>query len=114
MANFAHKDAACNWQGVAGQVFDSAGNTVKNYIVKITGTYNSNPVSALAVTGMVSGTPYGPGGYEVILGTTPLDSVDLLSIQVFDTTGKAVTNALKFSTSSDCTKNLVIINFKAN
>ena len=114
LANFVHADAACNWQGVAGQVFDSTGNSLINYIVKITGKYNGNSVSSLAVTGTVSGNPYGPGSYEIVLGTTAVDSADLLSIQVFDSTGKAVSNALKFSTSSDCTKNLVLINFKAN
>ena len=112
MTNFAHTDAACNWQGIAGQVFDKSGNTVNNFVIKISGTYNNAALSSLAVTGLAS--VYGPGGYEVVLGTTAIDSTDLLSIQVFDATGKAVTNSLKFSTSSDCSKNLVIINFKEN
>ena len=113
MTNFAHLDAGCNWQGVAGQVFDSTGTPVKNDVVKITGTYNNAAVSLLGVTGMVSGNPYGPGSYEIVLGKTAINSIDLLSIQVFDAAGKALTDPLKFSTSSDCTKNLVVINFKA-
>lgn len=112
MTNFAHADAGCNWQGVAGQVFDSSGNSVKNYVVKVTGVYNNASISLLGITGMVSGNPYGLGSYEIILGTTPVDSIDLLTIQVFDSTGKGITDPLKFSTSSDCSKNLVIINFK--
>lgn len=114
MTNFAHTDAGCSWQGVAGQVFDKSGNPVKNFVVKITGSYNGAVISMLGVTGMVAGNPYGPGGYEIVLGTTPINSVDTLSVQVFDGTGNAVTAPLKFSTSSDCSKNLVIINFVQN
>jgi hypothetical protein len=90
---------------------DATGATLKNYIVKITGTYNGSSISMLGVTGMVSGNPYGPGSYEIILGTTAIDSTDLLSIQVFDPSGNAITDPVKFSTSSTCSKNLIIINF---
>ena len=112
MVNFVHTTEACKWQGVAGQVFDKSGNPLKNYVVKITGTYNGASVSLLGITGMVSGDPYGPGSYEIVLGTTAVDSVDLLSIQVFNAVGTAITDPLKFSTSSDCSKNLIVINFK--
>jgi hypothetical protein len=113
MVNFAHTAAGCAWQGVAGQVFDSSNNPVTNYVVKITGSYNGSTISMLGVTGMVSGNPYGPGSYEIVLGTKPINSVDLLNIQVFTSSGQALTDPLKFSTSSDCSKNLIIINFIA-
>ncbi|MHC1740744.1 MAG: hypothetical protein AB9897_06485 [Anaerolineaceae bacterium] len=111
MTNFAHTDAACNWQGIAGQIFDKSGNPIKNFVVKVTGLYNASTVSMLGVAGMVSGNPYGPGSYEIVLGTTPVETIDQLTIQVFDASGKAVSDPLKFSTSADCSKNLVIINF---
>jgi hypothetical protein len=114
MTNFAHTDAACNWEGVAGQIFASDGTPVQNYIVKVFGTYNGSAFSSLVISGMVSNDPYGPGGYEVVLGSTTVNTSNTLSIQVFDNTGKAMTNALTFSTYADCSKNLVIINFKAN
>jgi hypothetical protein len=112
MTNFVHTDAACNWQGVAGQVFDSNDTPILNYIVKITGIYNSQPVSLVGITGMITGLPYGPGSYEIVLGATPLDSVDTLSAQLFDNAGNPITDPLAFSTSKDCNKNLVIINFQ--
>lgn len=111
MTNFVHADAACNWQGVAGQVFDANDAPISNYIVKITGLYNSQPVNLVGITGMVTGLPYGPGSYEIVLGATPLDSADSLSVQLFDTVGDPITDPLAFSTSKDCNKNLVIINF---
>jgi hypothetical protein len=113
MVNFVHTTEACNWQGVAGQVFDASGKPILNYVVKVAGTYNGLPFSKIAVTGMVAGSPYGVGGYEIELGSSAVASVDLLTIQVFDAQGNAVTNPLPFSTSSSCTQNLVLINFKA-
>ncbi len=112
MSNFAHPDVACNWQGVAGQVFDANLVPVMNYIVKITGTYNGQPINSMGITGMVAGLPYGPGSYEIVLGTKPVTSLDTLSIQLFNANGDPVTEPQKFSTSQDCSKNLVLVNFQ--
>ena len=111
MANFVHTEEACNWQGVAGQVFDANFVPVKNYIVKITGKYNNQSVNLVGVTGMVAGLPYGPGSYEIVLGNKPLTSLDTLSIQLLNASGDPLTTPLSFSTSADCDKNLVLINF---
>lgn len=113
MANFARTAAGCNWQGVAGQIFDASGKPLMNYVVKVVGTFNGQPFSQIAVTGMVAGNPYGVGGYEIVLGTTAINSVDLLTIQLFDNLGVAVTKQLPFSTSANCSQNLVLINFKS-
>jgi hypothetical protein len=111
MVNFVHESEACAWQGVAGQVFDITGKPVMNYIIRITGVYDGKPFNQIGITGMVAGNPYGIGGYEIALGATALDSIDQLSIQVFDALGTPITDPLPFSTSSNCSKNLVIINF---
>lgn len=113
MVNFAHTAAACNWQGVAGQVFDATGKPLVNYVIKVVGTYNGQPFSQIGITGMVAGDPYGVGGYEIVLGNSAISSVDLLTIQLYDTLGKPVTNPLPFSTSANCAQNLVLINFKS-
>jgi hypothetical protein len=113
MVNFVHTSDGCSWAGVAGQVFDSTGAPISNYIIKVNGTYNGAAFSKLGITGMVTGDPYGPGGYEIIFGTTAVDSTGLLKIQVFDTNGNAVSDALTFNTYASCSKNLVIINFTA-
>ncbi len=111
--NFVHTTEGCAWQGVAGQVFDAAGKPVTNLIIKISGIWNDAGVSLVGVTGMVSGLPYGPGSYEIILGNKALNTVDQLQIQVFKADQTPLTVPLTFSTSADCTKNLVMINFKA-
>ena len=71
------------------------------------------PFTKIGIAGMVAGSPYGVGGYEIVLGSSAVASVDLLTIQVFDVQGNPVTNPLPFSTSSTCSQNLVLINFKA-
>lgn len=113
MENFVHTTEGCAWQGVAGQVFDAAGKPVTNLIIKVSGKWNGKDVSLVGITGMVSGLPYGPGSYEIILGNQALNTVDQLQIQVFKADQTPLTNPLSFSTSADCGKNLVMINFKA-
>lgn len=113
MDNFVHTTEGCSWQGVAGQVFDSAGKPVTNLIVKVSGKWDNGDVSLIGITGMVSGLPYGPGSFEIILGNKALSTVDQLQIQIFKTDQTPVSTPLSFSTSADCGKNLVIINFKS-
>lgn len=114
ISNFAHTNAGCAWQGVAGQVFDKAGNPVTNYIVKVTGEYNGSHIDLVGITGMVDGTPYGPASFELVLGPKAIDSVSQLVIQLFNPKGEAITPPTPFNTYSACTKNLVVINFMEN
>lgn len=113
MGNYVHTAEACAWQGVAGQVFDATGKPLTNLIIKVSGKWNGKDVSLVGITGMVSGLPYGPGSYEIVLGNQALTTVDQLQIQVFKADQTPLTTPLSFSTSADCNKNLVIINFKA-
>lgn len=111
--NFVHIRKGCNWQGVAGQVFDKSGNPLVDYVVKVTGKYGSTKVNLIGLTGTEKGIRYGPGGFEIKLGLKPIDSTNRLKIQVFDSAGVAVSDLVRFNTYSSCKKNLVIINFKA-
>jgi hypothetical protein len=109
--NFAHTSAGCNWQGYAGQVFDADGNPLMNYVVKITGKYNGSSVSLLGVTGAVSKDPYGPGGYEIVFGSSVHEALQTLSIQLFNPSGTAVSPKYLIDTSKWCNENLTIFNF---
>jgi hypothetical protein len=111
--NFAHPSAGCNWQGYAGQVFDKDGNPLVNYVVKITGKYNGSSVSLLGVTGTVSKDPYGPGGYEIVFGSSVHEALQTLSIQLFNPSGTAVSQKYLIDTSKWCNENLTILNFVA-
>ncbi len=108
--NFAHLSEGCDWQGVAGQVFDASGEPVKNLIVKVFGSWNELEIANIGVTGMVAGSPYGPGSYEIVLGKKAVDSTAPLFLQVFDEVQKPLTEPFSIVTSSDCKKNLLIVN----
>lgn len=112
--NFAHTDLACNWQGVAGQVISTSGAPVTNLVISIRGTLNGTAVNAVGLTGYPGASAYGPGGFEIQLGTTPVDSNNTLTIQVLDLQANALTAPIPFSTSSSCEQNLVVINFTAS
>lgn len=114
MQNFVHTAEACNWQGVAGQVFNETGYPVTDLIVKVTGKLDGKVVNEVAVTGMVEGLPYGPGSFEITLGSVPVYSSGKLKIQVFSTDGTPLSAAVSFGTRSSCYRNLVIINFISN
>lgn len=109
--NFAHTDAACDWLGVAGQVFGEDGSPQINLVLVVKGTIGQTPIDLTGVTGIPEADIYGPGGYEIVLADTPAQTDDSLSIQVYDLSGNALSDPVSFDTYSDCDKNLVVINF---
>ncbi len=108
--NFVNSAAGCAWQGIAGQVFSSDGTPVKNIVVKAGGTWNGLAVNQLGMTGAASN--YGEGGYELVLGTKVVTTNKTVWVQLFDLAGNPLTEKVYVSTSTDCTKNLVLLNFK--
>jgi len=109
-ANFANPSKGCAWQGVAGQVLRTNGDSVSGLVVVVTGQLGGAKLDQVSVTG--SAKVYGPGGYEIVLGNNPLASTKMVFIQVFDTAGSALTVPYAFDTFSTCSKNLAIINFQ--
>lgn len=109
-ANFANPAKGCAWQGVAGQVLRTNGDSVSGLVVVVTGQLGGSKVDQVSVTG--SAKVYGPGGFEIVLGSNPLASTKTVFIQVFDTAGSPLTVPYAFDTFSTCSKNLAIINFQ--
>jgi hypothetical protein len=107
--NFNHADKGCNWMGVAGQVFPAKGFPIVNLVVAVTGKLGDKTLDQIQLTGLASA--YGPGGFEVELSSTPVASTKTLSIQLYDLSGKAISDPLAFNTLADCKKNLILINF---
>jgi hypothetical protein len=111
LQNFAHPDKACNWLGVAGQVFDKSGNPVQNLVVGVVGELSGNHVDQLGMTGAARA--YGPGGYELVIADKAVDSTGSLNAQLFDLDGTPLSDPFSFNTAADCKKNLILINFIA-
>lgn len=107
-----HPEAACNWQGIAGTIVDSSNADMLGIAVRVTGFYNNKTKNELTVSGIAPA--YGKSGFEFFLGTVPIESDGLLSIQIFDQAGLPLSGTISINTYNDCTKNLVLVKFKKN
>jgi tetratricopeptide (TPR) repeat protein len=98
--------AGCYWLGVGGQVFDPAGAGLPGVIVRV---WSAGWEGSTSVSGQED--EYGAGGWEVYLDNHPKDGV--WSCQVIDASGVGISPVVTFQTyAGDCSRNLVLINFK--
>lgn len=107
-----HADAACNWQGVAGTIVDANNADMIGIAVRLSGFYNGKSKNELTVSGITPA--YGKSGFEFFLGTVPIPSDGLLTIQILDQAGLPLSGNITINTYGDCTKNLVLVKFKKN
>jgi hypothetical protein len=101
LSNFNQPDAGCDWMGVAGQVFDRSGNEIQGLTI-LSGELTS-------ITGEAQG--YGPGGYEILISNTPVDSTATYWVQVLGENNQPLSERVYFDTFASCEMNLVLINF---
>lgn len=107
-----HPEAACNWQGIAGTIVDASNADMIGIAVRVTGFYNSKTKNELTVSGIAPA--YGKSGFEFFLGTVPISSDGLLTIQIFDQAGLPLSDPIVLDTFNECTKNLALVKFKKN
>lgn len=105
-----HPDLACNWNGVGGQAFDMQGAPIVGLTIQLGGSLEGKTVNLLSLTG--TAVQYGPAGYEFSLGDHPAASNSTLWVQLLDQAGLPLSAKIYFDTYDDCTKNLVLINFR--
>ena len=108
--NFAYPESGDNWLGVAGQVFDSEGNPVDHIVVVVEGTLGGEEIEEISLTSVNQA--YGPGGYEIILGNSPIASNGTLFITLYDLNDTRLSTPFYFYTYADAQKNLILINFQ--
>jgi hypothetical protein len=107
LPNFANT-SACAWMGVAGQVFDVFGNPLLGYRVQLLGS----GIGAVATTG--NKTAYGPGGYEMVVGSAPVATTDVYTVQLLDPNGTPLSYEHSIPTYNNCDQNLIVVNFVPN
>jgi hypothetical protein len=100
----------CKWMGVAGHVVDMQDRPATGITVQLVGSLNRRYVEQTSLTG--TALAYGPSGYEFTLTDTPISSIRSLSVYLLDQAGLPLSEKVTFDTFDDCTKNLVLINFK--
>ena len=100
----------CNWMGVAGHVVDMQDRPATGITVQLVGALNKRYIEQTSLTG--TALAFGPSGYEFTLTDTPVGSIKSLSLYLLDQAGLQLSEKVTFDTFEDCTKNLVLINFK--
>jgi hypothetical protein len=105
--NFANS-AGCNWQGIAGQVFDLAGRPVLGLLVHMEG----GGLNYDTITG--SKPEYGTGGYELFIGNTPQTTTNTYRVQLRTSAGQPLSDTFVIPTFQDCTKALALVFFVQN
>lgn len=107
-----HPDLACNWAGIGGTVVDSNGSHIVGTVVVLRGTLNGHTTEQQTVTGINK--EYGQSGFEFVLGNTPIATNKTLYVQLVDLQNIPLSDPVYITTSSDCSKNLVLVRFKKN
>lgn len=107
-----HPDLACNWAGIGGTVVDANNSPVIGTVVVLRGTLNGSTVEQQTVSGINK--EYGPSGFEFFLGNAPVASNKTLYVQLVDQQSIPLSDPVQITTSTDCSKNLVMVRFKRN
>jgi hypothetical protein len=107
-----HPDLACNWAGIGGTVVDVNGSHVVGTVVVLRGTLDGKTMEQQTVTGINK--EYGQSGFEFVIGSAPIASKNTLYVQLVDLQNIPLSDPVYITTSSDCTKNLVLVRFKKN
>jgi len=100
----------CNWMGVGGRVYDLQNAPATKIEVKLFGVLNGNLLNQTGLTG--TALQYGPSGFEFTLANKTIASSQRLWIQLVDQAGVPLSDRIFFDTYSECSKNLIVINFK--
>jgi hypothetical protein len=107
-----HPELACNWAGIGGTVVDANNSPVIGTVVVLRGTLNGSTIEQQTVSGINK--EYGPSGFEFVLGSAPVESNKTLYVQLVDQQNIPLSDPIQITTSTDCSKNLVMVRFKKN
>ena len=91
---------------------DANNSPVIGTVVVLRGTLNGSTIEQQTVSGINK--EYGPSGFEFVLGSAPVESNKTLYVQLVDQQNIPLSDPIQISTSTDCSKNLVMVRFKKN
>lgn len=112
IANIYHPELGCNWMGVGGQTVDISGAPVTGLIIRLGGAVPGIDLPELVMNLTGVALNYGRGGYEFTLADHPIASKQTLWVQLLNQSSVPLSKKIYFDTYDDCSKNLIIINFK--
>jgi hypothetical protein len=100
----------CAWMGVGGRVYDLQNGPATKIEMQLFGILDGKLLNETSLTG--TAIQYGPAGFEFTLANKSIASNQRLWIRLVDQSGVPLSDRVFFDTYSECSKNLVIINFK--
>ena len=103
-------DDGCDWMGVGGQVFNLESQPIVNLGIHLEGELDGTPISLDAISG--NAPDIGPSGYVFNLGDHPIASDNTIWIYLHDGSGSPLSNEVFVSTSEECNKNFVMVNWR--
>ena len=98
--------------GVGGQTVDLSGGPVTGLIIRLGGAVPGIDLPELVMNLTGVALNYGRSGYEFTLADHPIASKKTLWVQLVDQSSIPLSPKIYFDTYDDCSKNLIIINFK--
>lgn len=105
-----HPEFDCNWAGIGGTVVDKSNTPVIGMVIVLRGSLNGSSIDQQTVSGINK--EYGPSGFEFVLGNAPVATKKTLYVQLVDQSNVPLSDPIYVTTSSDCSKNLVLVRFK--
>ena len=105
-----HPDLGCGWFGIGGSVTDAKNAPVLYMTLRLSGSLDGNVINSITVSG--TALDYGPSGFEFKLGTAPVASDKLLTLQLLDQDGVPQASNVYLVTYNDCKRNLILVRFK--
>jgi hypothetical protein len=114
LSNFSRSDIGCEWLGVGGQIFSQEGVVQKDILVKAGGELDGNSVVEEITMPLAEpdiDIAYGPGGFEITLANSPVESDSIFWVQLFSLAGDPISEQIYLVTFDDCSKNLLLMNF---
>lgn len=106
-----HPDFACSWAGIGGTVVNANNSSIIGQVVVLRGMLDGKTIEQQTVSGINK--EYGESGFEFVIGNAPIASTTLY-VQLVDLSGIPLSDKISVPTSSDCSKNLVLVRFKKN
>jgi hypothetical protein len=105
-----HPEFECNWAGIGGTVVDANNSPIIGTVVVLRGFLDGSSVEQQNLSGINK--EYGPSGFEFVIGSAPIASNKTLYVQLVDLNNIPLSDKVEITTSTDCSKNLVLIRFK--
>lgn len=111
IGNIHHENEGDLWMSIGGQVFGADEQPVKFIVIKVIGQVEGKPVELLGMSG--SAHHYGPGGYDIAITPFVFDSIENLTITLYDIDLNQISEPFGFGAFADPDRLTTIINFVA-